>query len=113
MQSDKEFGLLGRDLLPMHGVNNITAKHLPSVKGYKAHVKLIPGKQPMFCKSRKISLPFQDKVTEKLEQMVRPILELVEPGGVTNASPVEWQRKKSGEQTLRGFESAHEWQGHG
>ena len=42
VQSDKEFGLLGRDLLPQHGVNNITAEHLPAVKGYKAHVKLIP-----------------------------------------------------------------------
>ena len=29
VQSDKEFGLLGRDLLPKHGVNNITAEHLP------------------------------------------------------------------------------------
>ena len=43
VQSDKEFGLLGRDLLPEHGVNNITAEHLPAAKGYKAHVKLIPG----------------------------------------------------------------------
>ena len=53
VQSDKEFGLLGRDLLPKHGVNNITAEHLPAVKGYKAHVKLIPGTQPMFCKATK------------------------------------------------------------
>ena len=71
VQSDKEFGLLGRDLLSKHGVNNITAEHLPAVKGYKAHVKLIPGTQLMFCKARKIPQPLQDKVTEKLEQMVR------------------------------------------
>ena len=101
VQSDKEFGLLGRDLLPKHSVNNITAEHLPAVEGYKAHVKLIPGTQPMFCKARKIPLPLQDKVTEKLEQMVRQsILEPVQPGGVTNASPVVWQRKKSGELRL-------------
>ena len=101
VQSDKEFGLLGRDLRPKHGVNNVTAKHLLAVKGYKAHVKLIPGTQPMFCKVRKVPLPLQDKVTEKLEQMVRQgILEPVEPGGVTNASPVVWQRKKSGELRL-------------
>ena len=101
VQSDKEFGLLGRDLLPKHGLNNITAEHLPAVKGYKAHVKLIPGTQPMFCKARKIPLPLQDKVTEKLEQMVRQgILEPVQPGGVTNESPVVWQRKKSGELRL-------------
>ena len=55
----------------------------------------------MFYKARKILLPLQDKVTEKLEQMVRQgIFEPVQPGGVTNASPVGWQRKKSGELKL-------------
>ena len=88
VQSDKEFGLLGRDLLPKHGVNNITAEHLPAVKGYKARVKLIPGTRPMFCKARIIPLPLQDKVTEKPEQTVRQgILEPLQPGGVTNESP--------------------------
>ena len=68
------------------------------MKGYKAHLKLIPGTQPIFCKARKIPLPIQDKVTEKLEQMVRQgILEPVQPGGVTTESPVAWQRRKSGE----------------
>ena len=82
-------------------MNNITVEHLPAVKGYKAHVKLILGTQPLFCKARKIPLPLQDKVTEKLEQMVRQgVLEPVQPGGVTNASPVVWQRKKSGELRL-------------
>ena len=39
--------------------------------------------------------------SEKLEQMVRQgILEPVQPGGVTNASPVVWQRQKSGELRL-------------
>ena len=33
VQSDKEFGLLGEDLLPKHGVNNITTEHLPAVNG--------------------------------------------------------------------------------
>ena len=55
MQSDKEFGLLGRDLQPKHDVNNITAEHLTAVKGYKAHVKLIPGTQRMFSKARNTS----------------------------------------------------------
>ena len=95
VQSDKDFGLLGRAPLPKLGLNNITTEHLPAVKGYKAHVKLIPGSQPMFCKARKI--PLQDKVTEKLEQIVtQGFLEPLQPG-VTNASPVVWQRKRSGE----------------
>ena len=55
----------------------------------------------MFCEARKIPLPLEDKVTEKLEQMVRQgILEPVQPGGVTNPSPVIWQKKKSGELRL-------------
>ena len=101
MQYGKEFGLLGRDLLPKHGVNTITTEHLPAVRGYKAHVKLIPGSQPMFCKARKIPLSLQNKVTDKLEQMVRQVIfGPVQPGGVTNASPVVWQREKSGELRL-------------
>ena len=72
-------------------------ERLPAVKGYKAHVKLIPGSQPIICKARKIPLPLQDSVKEKLQTMVRQgILEPVQPGGVTNASAVVWQRKKNG-----------------
>ena len=55
VQSDKEIGLLGRDILPKHRVN-ITYYHLPAVRGYKAHVMLIPGTHPMFCKPRKKNL---------------------------------------------------------
>ena len=89
VQTDKKFGLIGRDILPQEGINAVSDERLPAVKGYKAHVKLIPGSQPMFCKARKIPLPFQDRVKEKLETMVRQgILEPVQPGGVTNASPV-------------------------
>ena len=97
VQSDKKFGLFGRDILPQEGINAVSDERLPAVKGYKAHVKLIPGSQPMFCKARKIPLPLQDRVKEKLETMVRQgILEPVQSGGVTNASPVVWQRKKNG-----------------
>ena len=97
VQSDKKFGLLGRDILPQEGINAVSDERLPAVKGYKAHVKLIPGSRPMFCKARKIPLPLQDRVKVKLETMVRQgILEPVQPGGVTNASPVVWQRKKNG-----------------
>ena len=47
VQSDKKFGLLGRDPLPKHGVKNVTTEHLPGVKSYKAHVKLISRSQPL------------------------------------------------------------------
>ena len=101
MQSDKKFGLLGRDILPQEAINAVSDERLPAVKGYKAHVKLIPGSQPIFCKARKIPLPLQDRVKEKVETMVRQgILEPVKPGGVTNASPVVRQRKKNGARRL-------------
>ena len=78
-------------------MNNITTKQLPAEKGYKTFVKLIPKSQPTFRKARKIPLPHQDKVTEKLEQMVRQgILEPLHPRGVINISPVVWPRKKNG-----------------
>ena len=55
----------------------------------------------MFCKARNIPVPLQDRVKEKLETMVRQgILEPVQPGGVTNASPVVWQWKKNGAMRL-------------
>ena len=86
VQSDKKFGLLGRDILPQEGINAVSDERLPAVKGYKAHLKLIPGSQPMFCKAREIPLPLQDRVKEKHETMVRQgILEPVQPGGVTNS----------------------------
>ena len=55
VQSDKKFGLLGRDILPQEGINAVSDERLTAVKGYKAHVKLIPGSQPMFCRARKIT----------------------------------------------------------
>ena len=97
MQSDKKFGLLGRDILPQKGINAVSDERLPAVKGYKAHVKHLPRSQPIFCKARKIPLPLQDRVKEMLETMVRQgILGPVQPGGATNASPVVCQRKKNG-----------------
>ena len=54
-----------------------------------------------FLQSEKNTLTSSRKVTEKLEQMIRQsFFEPVQPRGVTNASPVLCQRKKSGELTL-------------
>ena len=97
VQSDKKFGLLGRDILPQEGTNAVSDERLPAVQGYQANVQFKPGSQPMFCKVRKIPLPLQDRVKEKLETMEQQgLLEAVGPGGVTNVSAVVWQRKKHG-----------------
>ena len=107
VQPDKEFGLLGRDLLPKHGVNNITAEHLPAVKSYKAPCEGDTRNTANVLQSQKnistsSDLPekyiCQKNISEKLKQMVRQgILEPVQPGAVTNAFPVVWQRRKCGE----------------
>ena len=60
----------------------------------------------MFRKARKISLSLRDKVTEKLEQMVRHVIP-EKPGGVIIASPVVWQRKNSGELKLCVYLKVH------
>ena len=59
------------------------------------------GAQPFFCKASKTSLSMQEPVKAKLQDMVmQGILERVQPGGVTNASPVVLQRKKNGDLRL-------------
>ena len=60
-------------------------------------MKLIPGSQPMYCKTRKIPLALHNRFKEKLETIVRQsIQEPLQPGGFTNASPIIWQRKEIG-----------------
>ena len=61
VKSDKEFGLLGREILPQEGINTVCDEKLPAVKENKAHVKLILESLPMFCKAGKIPLPLQDR----------------------------------------------------
>ena len=61
VQPEKEFGLIGRDILPQEGMNTVNViKKLPAVDGYQPKVKRISGSQPMFSKARKIPLPQQD-----------------------------------------------------
>ena len=67
-QSDKDFELLGRDLLPKHGVNNFTIKHLPAVKGYRSHVKSIPGSQSKFCKTIKYLQLFKTRSQRRVNR---------------------------------------------
>ena len=111
MHSDKEFGLLGRNLLPKHSVNNITTEHRPAVKGYKAQVMLIPGSQPMFCNAKKLSLPHQDKVTEKLQQIFRQGASLNRYSQEESLMHLQWCGIERRFETLLGLESAYQLSG--
>ena len=58
-QSEKSFLLFGRNILPRKCNNTMCNGKISTFKRYKAHVKLIPGKQAIFCKSRKKSPPLK------------------------------------------------------
>ena len=68
VQFDQKFGLLVRVILPQESINAVSDERLPAVKEYKAHVKLIPGPKPIFCKARKIPLLLQEGSKRSLRQ---------------------------------------------
>ena len=113
VQSDKEFEQLARELLLKHGVNNITTEHVPAVKGYKAHVNLIPGSQPMFCKARKHLYLFKTRSQRSWNRWSdRSSLNRYSQEPLKH---LQWcgREKKWRTETLRGLESAYQWQGDG
>ena len=70
---------------------------------------------PSFCRARKAPRALQAQVKKELAKLeAEGIIAPVEPGGVKNASPVVWQRKKDRSLRLcavykvhiRGFPSA-------
>ena len=100
VDADKNFGLLGRDIL-----NNCkesidrcfkaeASEKLPTVKGAKASIKLKPDAKSMFCAARKVSLPLERKVNKTIDELlVLGIFKPVEAGGEDNCSPVVWVKK--------------------
>ena len=69
---DKNFGLLGRDILNK-GKQSIeqcfkaeVSEKLPTVKSVKAHIQLKPDAKPMFCAARKVPLPLERSLIKQL-----------------------------------------------
>ena len=76
-------------------------QHIADSQRIRGQGEFKPGAQPFFCKASKTSLSMQEAVKAKLQDIVmQGILERVQPGGVTNASLVVWQRKKNGDLRL-------------
>ena len=100
IESEKEFGLIGRDVTRVDHIHNASlsdVKVLPAIKGVKATIKLKPDAKPVFCRARKVPLAMEDQVKSELAKLqAQGIIAPVDPGGVMNASPVAWQRKKDG-----------------
>lgn len=101
VKANRNFGLLGCDILKAKEItefinhNKKDLEILPVIKGYKATMDLVNGAKPMFCRTRPVPIPLQEKVKEELERLekigiITPINE-----GVENASPVVWIRKEN------------------
>jgi hypothetical protein len=111
IKSEKEYGLLGRDLL-----TDTTAIHaastpeeiLPTIKGIQATIRLKPGAKPTFCPARKVPLPLRESVVAELGRLERMgIITPCRPGGTENASPVVWVKKKDGSLRMCADYKAH------
>ena len=100
IESEKEFGLIGRDVTRVDHIHNASLSDvivLPAIKGVKATIKLKPDAKRVFCRARKVPLAMEDQVKIELAKLrAQGIIAPVDPGGVMNASPVVWQRKKDG-----------------
>ena len=101
IESQKEFGKIGRDVTRVDHIHNTSlsdVKVLPAIKGVKATIKLKPDAKPVFCRARKVPLAMEDDQVkiELAKLQTQGIIAPVDPGGVMNASPVVWQRKKDG-----------------
>ena len=102
VDTDRDFGLLGTDVLDQvkgeaYHAEPVLKQKLSAVKGVTASVKLIEGAEPRVVSARRVPLHMEEKVNTTLDELQDlGILEPVDPGGVTNASPVVWVKRSGG-----------------
>jgi hypothetical protein len=105
VESTKEFGLLGRDVLHddvhhmEHQITDSTSVEpdfLPPIRNVKASILLKPDAKNVFCASRPVPLPLVNKVNLELKRLQR--MGVISPctTGSANASPVVWVKKNDG-----------------
>ena len=97
-KSEKEFGLIDRDVTHVDHIQNASlsdVKVLPAIKDVEDTINLKPDAKPVFCRARKVPHAMEPRSILILRNF-RHILAPVDPGGVMNASTVVWQRKKHG-----------------
>jgi hypothetical protein len=108
VQSDKLFGLLGRDLLgPSETVymSNIAkeTEYLPTIKGFVGKMNLVEGAKNVFCRARNVPVALEEKVKNELDRLERRGIISKIDGGADNASPVVWIQKNGRFKNVRGF----------
>ena len=97
VKADRNFGLLGRDIIKkvkesvQRCSGTTETKKLPAVEGVCASIKLKQDAKPMFCAARKDPLPPQRKMDRIVNELLfSAILVPVEAGGVANCFPAVW-----------------------
>jgi len=98
VRSQRDYGLLGRDMINAE-INTVREQsYLSPIKGVKASVRLKPGSTSTFCKARRIPIPLELEVSQTLETLEKKgVIEKTSAVGIENTSPVVWVRKKSGQ----------------
>lgn len=105
IESNKPYGLLGRDFLREE--KSITAvlsasqsdhpQFLSPIKGVSATMELVEGAENKFCRARPVPIALENAVGEELDRLERMgVITPITSGGVDNASPVVWVRKDDG-----------------
>jgi hypothetical protein len=81
---------------PLAHTHHVSNEILPTIKGVKASMNIIPGTKNTFCRARSVPLALQDNVKKELERLekIGVITKLTK--GVENASPVVWIKKPNG-----------------
>jgi len=97
VESQKEYGLLGRDVIDSDVKVFQVENMLPSIKGIQATVRLKPGAANMFCKARRVPLSMEKEVSDTLNKLEQQgVIEKCLSDNILNTSPVVWVRKRSG-----------------
>ena len=102
VESEKEFGLLGRDLIDkdddeiVHHTSSGEAEFLPAIKGVTASMELLDGAKDVFCRARPVPLALEEMVSTELDRLERRGIISKLHSGSSNASPVVWVRKRNG-----------------
>ena len=108
VESLKNFGLMGRDMLPCKMINSVSKEkcdqpdeELGIIRNAKAHLQIREGTKPIFCQVRQIPIPLQKDVEDELDNMVRMgIISPIKNGGSEWASPLVCSRKANGKLRL-------------
>jgi hypothetical protein len=102
VDSEKSFGLLGRDILNEvscigHIAIQTCVEPLPTIKGVVARMQLVDNAKNVFCAARKVPVALEEKVHLELDRLEQRGIITKHEGGADNASPVVWVKKRNGD----------------